>query len=88
MQAGHRNETFVYSNAGLKIELCLKRDKFFNRMLQICHFTKTKKQKVTIIFLSFAILFSFVVRSCPNVDCIVLFNCAFYNLFSQALSAV
>ena len=88
MQAGHWNETFLYSNAGLKIELCLKLDKFFNTMLLICHFTKTKKQKITTLFLSFTTLFNFGFRSYPNVDCTVLFNCAFYSLFSQVLSAV
>ena len=85
-QAGHENETFVYSNAGLKIELCK-----LDNLIECCKFAtlqKTKKQKITIIFLSFATLFNFGVRGYPNVDCIVLFNCIFYNLFSQVLSAV
>lgn len=40
MQAGYWNETFVYSNAGLKIELCK-----LDNLIECCKFATLQKQR-------------------------------------------
>lgn len=40
MQAGHRNETFVCSNAGLKIDFCE-----LDNLVEYCKFATLQKQR-------------------------------------------